>query len=161
VHVFPGVRHGYMFPGSAAFDGAARDFSMARALAMLEALREGQGVAPPAPVRPQAGDGRYEVERRSRHAERPGFRISELRISRTQSVPWHYHSNVQDTFYVLEGTLRISLRDPAEEVLLGPGETRTIRPRRPHEVTNAGEGSATFFVLQGTGDLDFVPAHDG
>jgi len=47
--------------------------------------------------------GLYEVERRARHAERPGFRISELQISPKQQVPWHYHSTVQDTFYVLEG----------------------------------------------------------
>ena len=40
VHVFPGVLHGYMMPGNAkAFDSAARDFSMARALATLERLR--------------------------------------------------------------------------------------------------------------------------
>ena len=45
----------------------------------------------------------YEVARRARHAERPGFRISELQISPTQQVPWHFHSNIQDTFYVLEG----------------------------------------------------------
>jgi hypothetical protein len=48
----------------------------------------------------------YEVERRARHAERPGFRINELTISPTQQVPWHFHSNVQDTFYVLEGRIR-------------------------------------------------------
>src|SRR6266852_5859693 len=64
--------------------------------------------------------GLYEVERRARHAERPGFRISELQISSTQQVPWHYHSNIQDTFYVLVGTLRLFLRDPKEEVRLGP-----------------------------------------
>ena len=56
--------------------------------------------------------GLYEVERRARHAERPGFRISELQIGPKQQVPWHYHNNVQDTFYVLEGRLRIFVRDP-------------------------------------------------
>ena len=30
----------------------------------------------------------YEVERRVRHAERPGFRISEPQLSPTQQVPW-------------------------------------------------------------------------
>ncbi|HYX66277.1 MAG TPA: dienelactone hydrolase family protein [Burkholderiales bacterium] len=36
VHVFPGVFHGYMMRGNPmAFDARARDFSMARALAML------------------------------------------------------------------------------------------------------------------------------
>lgn len=156
VHVLPGVRHGYMLPGSRGFDAAARDFSMTRALAILEALRGDEGTQAPAP----ANGREYEVQRRARHAERPGFRIAELQISPTQSVPWHFHSNVQDTFYVLEGTLRIRLREPAELVLLGPGETRTIRPRRPHQVSNAGEGAATFFVLQGVGDPDFVPADD-
>jgi len=99
----------------------------------------------------------YEVERRARHAERPGFRISELQISATQRVPWHAHTNVQDTFYVLEGRLRIFLRDPKEEVQLGPGETLSVRPRRPHLVTNAGTASATFLVLQGIGEYDYVP----
>ena len=61
----------------------------------------------------------YEVERRARHAERPGFRISELQISATQQVPWHSHTNIQDTFYVLEGRLRLFLRDPKEEVRPG------------------------------------------
>ena len=99
----------------------------------------------------------YEVERRARHAERPGFRISELQISPTQQVPWHSHTNIQDTFYVLEGRLRLFLREPKEDVRLAPGETYTVRPGRPHLVTNGGEGSATFLVLQGIGEYDYVP----
>ncbi|MEN3354312.1 MAG: hypothetical protein V7640_2470 [Betaproteobacteria bacterium] len=99
----------------------------------------------------------YEVERRARHAERDGFRISELQISPTQKVPWHYHSNVQDTFYVLEGRIRVFMREPKEDVVLGPGQTYTLQPQRPHLVTNAGNTSATFLVLQGIGEYDFVP----
>jgi len=101
--------------------------------------------------------GLYEVERRDRHAERPGFRISELQISPKQQVPWHYHTAVQDTFYVLEGRLRLFLRDPKEEVRLGPGETYAVRPGRPHLVTNGGDTSATFLVLQGIGEYDYGP----
>jgi quercetin dioxygenase-like cupin family protein len=99
----------------------------------------------------------YEVERRAEHAARPGFRITELQISAKQKVPWHYHSNVQDTFYVLAGELRIFLREPKEEVRLKPGETYSVKPRRPHLVTNGGTTSATFLVLQGIGEYDFVP----
>jgi quercetin dioxygenase-like cupin family protein len=99
----------------------------------------------------------YEVEHRAIHAERPGFRISELRISPTQKVPWHYHNNVQDTFYVLEGRLRLFLREPKEEIRLGPGDTYSVAPRRPHLVTNGGDAAATFLVLQGIGEYDFVP----
>ena len=99
----------------------------------------------------------YEVERRAEHAARPGFHITELQISPTQKVPWHFHSNIQDTFYVLQGSLRIFLRDPKEEVRLAPGQTYSVKPRRPHLVINGGEGSATFLVLQGMGEYDFVP----
>ena len=43
VHVFPGVLHGYMMPHSPdAFNPAARQFSMTRALALLAGLRGGQ-----------------------------------------------------------------------------------------------------------------------
>ncbi len=43
LHVFPGVLHGYMMPDNAkAFDRKTREFSMARALAILEELRGGQ-----------------------------------------------------------------------------------------------------------------------
>ncbi len=99
----------------------------------------------------------YEVERRAEHAARPGFRITEIQLSKTQKVPWHYHNNVQDTFYVLNGNLRLFLRDPKEEIRLAPGDTYSIKPRRPHLVANGGEGSATFLVLQGIGEYDFVP----
>jgi mannose-6-phosphate isomerase-like protein (cupin superfamily) len=99
----------------------------------------------------------YEVERRARHAERPGFRISELQISATQQVPWHYHTHVQDTFYVLQGEVRLFLRDPKEEVRLKPGESYPVRAGRPHLVTNPGTTSATFLVLQGIGEYDYVP----
>jgi len=99
----------------------------------------------------------YEVERRALHAERPGFRISELQISPTQRVPWHYHRNIQDTFYVIEGRLRLSLREREAEVLLGPGETYSVGTRRPHMVSNDGDCSATFLVLQGGGEYDYVP----
>jgi mannose-6-phosphate isomerase-like protein (cupin superfamily) len=101
--------------------------------------------------------GLYEVERRARHAERPGFRISELQLGPTQRVPWHCHTSIQDTFYVLEGRLRLYLRDPKEQVDLGPGETYAVRARRPHLVTNAGTTSVVFLVLQGIGEYDYVP----
>lgn len=99
----------------------------------------------------------YEVERTQYHAERPGFRMIELQISPKQTIPWHYHNNIQDAFYVIEGTLKIFLEDPNEEVILTPSNTYSVRPHRPHLVTNAGTTSATFLVLQGIGEYDFVP----
>ena len=98
----------------------------------------------------------YEVARRVRYGERPGFRITELQITPSQSVPWHAHSRVQETFYVVEGTVRLTLREPDDEVRLGPGETFSIGPQRPHRVANAGESAATFLVIQ-RGEYDYIP----
>lgn len=99
----------------------------------------------------------YEVERRARHCERPGFRISELQLSPTQTVPWHTHTNVSDTFYVLEGTMRLYLQNPKESLELKPGQIYQVASGRPHLVTNAGKNSMTFLVLQGVGEYDYVP----
>lgn len=83
-------------------------------------------------MQPRKGTSRnYEVERRSHYAARPGFRIAELQISPTQMIPWHYHSDVQDTFYVINGTIRIFTREPQEEVCLTVGQTYAVRPGRP------------------------------
>lgn len=105
--------------------------------------------------------GLYEVERRAEHAARPGFRITELQISAKQKVPWHYHNSVQDTFYVLAGSIRIFMQDPKQDVRLAPGETFSVPAKRPHLVVNGGDVSATFLVLQGLGEYDFVPLLKG
>jgi mannose-6-phosphate isomerase-like protein (cupin superfamily) len=99
----------------------------------------------------------YEAERRVHHLVRPGFRITEMQIGPAQQVPWHYHNHVQDTIYVVSGAIRIELHDPTEEVRLAPGKTFAIAPRRPHRVTNIGDVSANFFVLQDGGEFDFAP----
>jgi quercetin dioxygenase-like cupin family protein len=99
----------------------------------------------------------YEVERRAYYAQRPGFRIGELQISPTQKVPWHFHNHVDDTFYVVEGNIRLFLRNPEEDVRLAPGASYCVKAGRPHLVTNDGNTSATFLILQGIGEYDYVP----
>ena len=43
VHIFPGIQHGYTMPSAKAFDAPSRAFSMARALSILEGLRDAPG----------------------------------------------------------------------------------------------------------------------
>ncbi len=101
--------------------------------------------------------GLYDFEVHQYHAERPGFRITEIELSKKQQVPWHYHNHVQDTFYVLSGEMRLFLQHPKQEVRLKPGETFAAAPKRPHLVTNAGAAPMRFLVLQGIGEYDYVP----
>ena len=99
----------------------------------------------------------YEVEHRSTHAERDGFRINELTISTSQNVPWHYHTAIKDTFYVLEGEITVYLREPKESQVISHGDSFVVEAKRPHLVVNSGSDSATFLVLQGIGKYDYVP----
>jgi mannose-6-phosphate isomerase-like protein (cupin superfamily) len=109
-------------------------------------------------VQPPNVAGRtYEVERRAYHAARPGFRIVEMQIGPTQTIPWHYHSEARDTFYVLSGSIRVRTRAPRAEVILTPGESCAVPVGCPHSVENFGATSAVFLILQGIGEHDFVP----
>ena len=98
-----------------------------------------------------------EVERCVMHAEREGFRISELQISPSQNIPWHYHNHISDTFYVLEGEITLYIRDPKQSIRLGQSESFKVDAKRPHLVRNSGSTFATFLVLQGVGEYDNVP----
>jgi quercetin dioxygenase-like cupin family protein len=99
----------------------------------------------------------YEVERRAYHAARPGFRIVEMQIGPTQTIPWHYHSEARDTFYVLSGSIRVRTRAREAQVVLAPGESYAVVAGCPHSVENAGATSAVFLILQGIGEHDFIP----
>ena len=101
--------------------------------------------------------GDYTIAGRELVAEGTDLRVQVLTLAAGQCVPWHYHTHIQDTFYVIEGRLRLFLREPKQEVHLGPGDTYSVQPRRPHLVANGGDGSATFLVLQGIGEYDYVP----
>jgi mannose-6-phosphate isomerase-like protein (cupin superfamily) len=88
---------------------------------------------------------------------RDQFSLCEVVMTKMAEPPLHVHHREDEAWYVLEGKLRIFVRDPKEEVRLGPGESYAVRPGRPHLVTNGGETSATFLVLQGIGEYDYVP----
>lgn len=99
----------------------------------------------------------YEVQARHTYAARDGFRIRELTLARQQEVPWHLHTRIGDTFYVLAGEMQLELRAPDEVVHLGVGKSFEVVAGRPHRVTSASEAPVNFIILQGVGTYDYVP----
>src|SRR3546814_13220 len=83
----------------------------------------------------------YPVTDRKKYGERPGFKITELTLGVGQTIPWHRHSSVIDTFYVIEGGLRIAMTEPKEQRSLGPAQIFQVSAGRAHEVTNDGKRS--------------------
>ncbi|WP_135465966.1 cupin domain-containing protein [Crenalkalicoccus roseus] len=104
-----------------------------------------------------AAGGSYPVEKRELVAEAPGLRMQILTLAAGQEVPWHWHSEVTDTFWCMEGPMVIEMRAPQEAVELQPGQMHAVPPRRAHRVSGKGGGRCRFALLQGVGPYDFRP----
>jgi quercetin dioxygenase-like cupin family protein len=83
--------------------------------------------------------------------------VSYLVLAPEEEVPWHFHSNVCDTFYVLRGPVTISTREPDGTAVISTGETFQTRERQPHRVHNTSDHEVSFVLIQGVGKFDFHP----
>lgn len=99
----------------------------------------------------------YEIQERKVIAETSTLRVGEFILAPGQFIPWHYHSNVNDTFYCLEGELQVETPRPRQINRLNPGDSFVVPTPRPHKVSNAGEGVCRFILVQGVGPYDFLP----
>ncbi|MGH7051466.1 MAG: cupin domain-containing protein [Acetobacteraceae bacterium] len=85
-------------------------------------------------------------------------RIAEYTMAPGEAHPWHYHSEVSDRVYCLEGVIGIELRTPRETHLLRPGETYEIPPGTVHHVGNPGGATGRYLLVQALGKYDFIRA---
>lgn len=99
----------------------------------------------------------YEIEARETVAEVPGLRVRVLTLGQGQCVPWHYHSEITDTFFCMRGPLRIETRAPRAEYILQPGETCAVPPKTAHYVSGVDHEPAKFMIVQGEGSYDYIP----
>jgi quercetin dioxygenase-like cupin family protein len=106
-------------------------------------------------------EGEYQAEERETLAEVPGLRVRVLSLAHEQSVPWHYHNHITDTFICLRGPMYVATRGPDEEHELQAGDTFAVGPGTPHRVTCAAETAVRFVIIQGVGDYDYVGLPDG
>lgn len=100
----------------------------------------------------------YELERREVLAMTDTLRVNILTLAAGQEVPWHYHSEIADTFVCLDGALSVETRDPETRRFLGVGESCTVPPRTAHRVTGQRGGRVRFLIVQGVGTYDYCPA---
>ena len=101
--------------------------------------------------------GSYTVDEQITLAEAPGLRIRRLTLGPGQFVPWHYHSEISDTFFCMKGPMRIRTRDPDSSTILEPGQTLEVPAGRAHRVSGMNEGPCQFIVVQGVGRYDYCP----
>lgn len=100
--------------------------------------------------------GSYPIVGREIVAEGADLRVSVLTLGEGQSVPWHYHSEVSDSFVCLHGRLVVETRGPRAVYELGPGERCAAPAKTVHYVHGKDEGPCQFLIVQGVGVYDFV-----
>ena len=79
-----------------------------------------------------------------------------LTLAAGQSVPWHYHSNITDSFICLEGPMVVVTRAPRVVHELVPGDRCEVPAKTAHYVHGKDGGPCKFMILQGVGEYDNI-----
>jgi len=85
------------------------------------------------------------------------LRFLVLGLGTYHCVPWHTHDEVTDTFFCIEGPMRVEVSDPDKTYVLLPGQTCEVPARRAHFVSGTRGNPCTFLVMQGIGQYNYVP----
>ncbi len=99
----------------------------------------------------------YELEHREMVAETPQLRAVILTLAAGQFVPWHYHSEITDTFFCLEGPMVVETQGGRKQTELAVGERYDVPRRTAHYVHGKDGGRCRFLIVQGIGTYDNVP----
>lgn len=81
-----------------------------------------------------------------------GVSILELWAAHGDSPPLHVHNTEDESFFVLEGMLR--LNRAGEDVMLSAGEGGVVRSRVPHTYRVESHEGARFLVVTSRGDFE-------
>jgi len=99
----------------------------------------------------------YPVAGREVVAEGVDMRVTVFTLAAGQCVPWHYHSDITDSFVCLDGSMVVETRAPRAMHELSPGQRCAVPPKTAHYVHGKNDGPCQFLIIQGVGTYDFVP----
>jgi len=85
-------------------------------------------------------------------------RIVEYTLEPGDGHPWHYHSQVSDRVYCLEGLIGVDIQTPADRHVLRAGESFEVPSRTVHHVSNARDGISRYLLVQALGKYDYIKA---
>ena len=100
--------------------------------------------------------GSYQIAGTEVVAEGADLRVHVLTLAAGEAIPWHYHSEITDSFVCLEGPMVVETRAPRHTRLLQPGERCVVPPKTAHHVHGKEGGACKFLIVQGVGIYDFV-----
>jgi mannose-6-phosphate isomerase-like protein (cupin superfamily) len=111
----------------------------------------------------------YAVSSREWIAKGTDVYVKEFTLAEHEEVPWHYHTEIYDVFYCLEGRLTIELKDIFSgeflpTLVLGVGDSAKVDAGTAHRPFNPGPGRMRFLLVQGIGKYDYLafdPTQEG
>ena len=96
------------------------------------------------------------IRNRETLMEGADMRVRVLTLDAGQCIPWHYHSEITDSFVCLEGPMVVETRALRAEYVLGAGERCEVPPKVAHYVHGLDEGPFKFQIVQGVGVYDNI-----
>lgn len=121
------------------------------------AFRINVNEAPTTPLRggPEAGSRGviYQLINPSNGSHNVDFHVNVLQPNSGRG-PYHYHSNSDNLYFVLEGRARVLIE--GQEHFAGPGEAVFIPAGERHDVANVGEGELRIIEVKAPADSDFI-----
>ncbi|MHA1145840.1 MAG: cupin domain-containing protein [Candidatus Helarchaeota archaeon] len=63
-----------------------------------------------------------------------------------QKLGKHYHNEVEETFFIMEGTPTFIIGD--ERVETKPGDVFSLPPKTPHDIINEGSENCKIFFIK-------------
>lgn len=107
------------------------------------------------PANEQLKGPNYSVKSAETVAAGNDLRVRLFTLAPGEVIPWHFHSEIVDEFFVLEGELTVETRTPDDRRILGVGERYRVNAQHAHQTLNRGAKDCRFLIVQGVGKYDF------
>jgi quercetin dioxygenase-like cupin family protein len=106
------------------------------------------------------GKPAYQVQSITTVVAGSGFQVREFSVAPGEEVPWHYHTEVTDWCYCLEGVVAAQTRGrtaTGKTTLrrLQPGQSCRIEAGTVHRLTSGGDSVCRYLLVQAGGKYDF------
>lgn len=87
--------------------------------------------------------------------ETENVRVRILALESGETTSWHFHTEVTDKMFCLQGRIAVEYQAPSERAELSPGERCEVAVASVHRVVNLTAEVAKYLLVQGVGQYDF------
>lgn len=105
-------------------------------------------------VAPGEGHRVGNVEFLARTVDTPYFNLGIVELRPGQGVDRHVHTDEDDSFLVLDGTLTVAVGEEGRVVHAGPGTFVLVPDGTPHEIRNDGTEAVRILNIHAPGGFD-------